>query len=230
MPFPNHIGKNRYWSKERVTAALAEAIKELRGPLPCYDSDYNHIKEGRLDWPPSRRVLEYYHSMGRAWLAAGANAQRIKLSNVDWAPEEDEFLLDYAGSMTLNDIAQRLRRSYSAVRARLNKTYGIQSRHNQGYMSAAELAREYNCSCHRIRTALREGRIKGRFDRRRNRWEIDLIKILHSPVAQTILNEPKRTHKTCPTDVGDYCRRYGLKRTLLNGKMVYIPVKEPVCV
>jgi hypothetical protein len=226
MPYPNFCGRQRLWTRENVLEGLASAMKELKGPLPCFDHDYNMVKKGRLDWPTSHRILEYFHSMGRAWIAAGANPSRVTLHNICWLPEEDEYLLEHAGAKTLQEIATHLRRNYQAVRARLNKNHDIASRHNQGYMSAAELAKEYKCSYHRIRAALREGKIKGRFDKKRNRWEIDPARIMASTTAQIILHRPKRTHKTFPTDVGDYCRRHGLKRVLRGDKVIYVEVLE----
>jgi hypothetical protein len=226
MPYPNFCGRRRLWTRENVLVALASVMKELQGPLPCFDHDYNMLKKDRLEWPTSHRILEYFHSMGRAWLAAGANRSRVNLHNIHWLPEEDEYLLEHAGTKTLQEIADHLRRNYQAVRARLNKNHNIASRHNQGYMSAAELSKEYKCSYHRIRTALREGKIKGRFDERRNRWEIDLAEVMASPIAQIILHRPKRTHKTFQTDLGNYCERHGLKRTLQGGRMVYVKVGD----
>lgn len=217
----------RYWTKERVTEELAKAMKQIHGPLPCLDAEYNRYKKGEYAWPTSRRILEYFHSMARGWLAAGANPRRISLHNVPWNEEEDAYLLDKAGIETLQEIAEHLHRSYQACRARLgSKGNGVKARNNQGYLSAAELAREYNCSCHRIRQALKDKKIKGVFDRRRNTWKIDPMDIMTSVTAQEILTQPKRTWKTHPTDIGDYYRRHGLKRILVDGKLVRTPVIE----
>ncbi len=223
MPYPNFIGNKRFWTRERVLATLNRLVGELQGPLPCHDLVWNRMKKGHLDWPTASRILDYFHSMARAWLATGAPMSRVTLHNQDWLPEEDAYLLDKAGTLTLNNIAERLRRTQPAVRARLNRVHGIASRANQGYLSASELAKEYNCSCHRIRKALAEGKIKGRFDEKRNRWQIDLLDVLKSPVALTILSRPRRTHKYGPTDLGDYYQRYGLKRTLINGQVKVVP-------
>ena len=88
---------------------------------------------------------------------------------------------------------------------------GIASRHNQGFLSAAELAKEYGCPYHRVRTLLNDGIIKARYDSRRNRWEVDPDDI--TPTVASLLEAPKRTHKTWPTDVGDYYQRYGIRRS-----------------
>jgi hypothetical protein len=226
MPYPNFCGRKRVWTREKVLAALAIASRQIKGPLPCFDKDYRELKRGRLDWPPSRCILEYFHSMARAWLTAGAERKRITFSNVDWSKKEDDFLLEHAGDMTLQDIATHLHRSYQGARSRLNKFHRLKARANQGFISAAEVAKEFKCPYHRIRKALRLGKIKGRFDPRRNRWEVDLVDILHSPVAQAIVKRPKRTHKRSPTDLGDYCQRHGLKRVLVGGKTKYVRVLD----
>jgi len=219
LPFPNWIGKKRLWTKERVIAGLVAAAGEIEGPLPCLDASYSRIKKGCLDWPPATRVLEYFGAMSRGWLAVGEPMERVSLHNVPWTEEEKAYLLEYAGNHTLKRIAQKLGRSYGAVRGQLRITK-IASRHNQGYLSAAELAKEYNCSCHRIRQALAEGKIKGGYDRLRNRWQIDLKDL--TPEAQEILTRPKRTHKTCATALGDYYIRYGLCRRVIDGRVMVV--------
>ncbi len=220
MPFPNWIGKKRFWTRERVLFALVEAAEEIKGILPCSDDSWNTIKKGRLDWPPVSRIYFYFHSMARAWLATGVPMTRITLKNVEWTPAEDEYLLEKAGSLTLRCISVKLGRSYPATRTRLNKKYGVAARYNQGYLSAAELAKEYNCSYTRIRQALAKGKIKGRFDGLRNRWQIDLNDL--TPEEKEILTRPKRTHKSYPTDMGDYYSRYGLKRTIIDDRLVVV--------
>jgi len=159
--------------------------------------------------------------MARGWLVAGASRHRISLKNIDWTPEEDGYLLEEAGILTLEYIAAKLRRSYAAVRDRLNKKYGIESRHNQGYLSAAELSKEYGCPYHRVRTALVEGRIPGRYDEVRNRWQVDPGNL--TPAAEAILKAPKlHSYKNSQTDLGDYYQRYGLRRTMVDGRVMVV--------
>ena len=221
MFFPNWIGKKRLWTRERVIAALTSAAVEIKGPLPCRDALYSRVKKGRLDWPPASRILEYFHSMARAWLAAGVSTSRVSLKNIDWTLEEDEYLLDNAGLLTLKHIAKRLGRSYPAVRARLNKHYHIASRHNQGYFSAAELSKEFGCPYHRVLATLLSGCIPGQYDELRNRWQIDLAKL--TPEAEAILRAPKlKSHKNCISDLGDYYQRHGLRRTIVDGRVMVV--------
>ena len=112
MPFPNFIGRTRLWTKGRVIAALATAVAEIKGPLPRSDAAYNRIKKGRFDWPTTKRILEYFHSMARAWLAAGASRDRISFFNIEWSEGEKEYLCDYAGIFTLKNIARHMGRTY----------------------------------------------------------------------------------------------------------------------
>jgi hypothetical protein len=224
MPYPNFRGNRRWWTRERVLTALQQAIKELHGPLPCADYKWNEVKKGRLDWPPASRVLEYFGAMGRAWLAAGAPRSRVILRNIAWTASEQAYLLEHAGNETLSVIARRLRRSYQSVRARLSKNLKITARANQGLLSAAELSREFHCSYHRIRRALGSGQIKGSFDQVRNRWQIDTVEL--TPQALAILTAPKlHSYKTTPPDLGDYYRRHGLMRKIIDGKMMVVNIK-----
>ena len=221
MPFPNWIGKKRLWTREKVIASLVAAAREIEGPLPCLDASYSRIKKGRLDWPPAARILYYFGAMARGWIAAGVPMDRISLHNVPWIEEEREYLFTHAGNYTLKRIARRLHRSYGAVRGQL-RIAGVPSRHNQGFMSAAEIAKEFDSPCHRVRDMLSSGRLKGRYDRKRNRWEVDPVAI--TPEVIMLLTAPKITHKTWPTDKGDYYLRYGLCRRIIEGRVTVVCV------
>jgi len=197
-------------------------MKEIKGKLPCDDRSYNKVKVDRYEWPPVMRILEYHHSVARAWLAAGAPKNRVSLRNIKWTPEEDSFLLDHAGNMKLKDIARRLCRSYQSTRARLNKYHRLKARQNQGFVSAAELAKLYNCSYHRICDALVAGDIPGTYDSVRHAWRIDLINI--TPDIEKMLMSPKITHKSEPVDLGDYDQRNNFSRKIIDGKVCRVKV------
>ena len=206
-PYGNH----RYWTRARVLRALRAAAVELKGPLPCSDHAWNVLKRGRMDWPTSHRILEYFGSMARAWLAVDAARRRVSLHNVAWTADEDAYLLEWAGQRTLRSIAKVLGRSYQSVRVRIgSKGFGITARANQGFLSAAEIAREYQAPYHRVRGLIAAGTIKGRWDRRRNRWQVDPSNL--TPEVVLLLSVPKRSYKSCPPDVGDYYQRYGIRR------------------
>lgn len=207
----------RYWTQDRVLEGLKEAMAEIRGKLPCDDKSYNRIKAYRYHWPPIGRILEYYHSVARAWLAAGAPKHKVSLRNIKWTKQEDNFLLENAGTLRLKDIATRLCRSYSATRSRLNRYYGLKAKENQGFVSAASLSKIYKCPYSRICKYLNSGVIEGVYDPVRHSWRIDLINI--TPEVIRMLNEPKATHKSGPADHGDYEKRHGLSRQIVDGKV-----------
>ena len=228
MPFPNwQGGRKKLWTRERVVAALAAAAEELRGPLPCSDRPWNEIKRGRLDWPPAVRIYEFFHSMARAWMAAGAPMKRLNFKNVPWLPEEENYLLDKAGTITLTMIGKRLGRSYGSVKTRLNKEKHVKARDNQGFLSAAEVSTEFQCSYSRVCDYLNEGRIKGRYDKLRHRWQVDPNDL--SPTIVAMLTRPRRTHKTWPIDTGNYYKRRGLIRKMIDGHLFVVPKGGDQC-
>ena len=221
MPYANWTGgHNRFWTRERVLTGLQLAGVGIVGPLPCSDSSYNEIKMGHLDWPTTHRILEYFGSMARAWLAAGFPKARVSLRNIDWLPEEIAYLKERAGDKTLKQIADYLRRSRGAVKRHLYDL-DIKARDNQGYLSAAQVAQYFNCPYHRVRAALLSHEIPGRIDKVRNRWRVDLIKL--SAENKAMLTAPKKTYTSTPPDLGDYEKRYGIKRTSINGKVERVP-------
>lgn len=219
MPFPNCISAKVFWTRDRVLAALKSAAEEIDGPLPCSDGAYYKIKSGRYDWPTCPRIYEYFGTMPRAWIAAGAAPERVTFNNQDWVDGDELHILESAGIDTLETIGKQLGRSYGSVRRRLYKM-GVTARGNQGWFSAAEVAKEYKCPYHRVREMLAAGTLKGEYDGVRNRWQVDIGKI--TPDIEALLTAPKRTHKTHPTDQGDYYKRYGIRRTMINGKMVRV--------
>ncbi|MCK5235897.1 MAG: hypothetical protein KAR06_02835 [Deltaproteobacteria bacterium] len=221
MPFPNYIGgKKRLWTREKVLAGLAAAASQIEGPLPCLDASYSRIKKGRLDWPTASRILEYFGAISRGWLAAGVPKRRVSLHNVPWTEEEREYLFAHAGRKTLETIARRLGRSYYSMRGQL-RLIGIASRHNQGFLSAAEISKEFDCCYNRVRRMLKAGEILGRFDTERNRWEVDPLDI--TPEVLKMLGKPRITHKNWPADRGDYYSRHGLCRRIIGGKTLVVP-------
>lgn len=219
MGFANCIGNKVFWTRERVLAALKSAIDKIDGPLPCSDDAYYKIKSGRYEWPTCPRIYEYFGSMPRAWIAAGASPERVTFNNQDWDNKDELQILDNAGIDTIETIGKQLGRSYGSVRRRLYKM-GVTARGNQGWFSAAEVSKEYQCSYHRVREMLAAGTLPGKYDRVRNRWEVDIDKI--TPDVESLLRAPKKTHKTSPPDQGDYYQRYGIRRTMIAGKLVRV--------
>lgn len=199
-------------------------MKVIKGALPSSDRAYYQLKRGHLEWPPASRIYEFFGTMVRGWKAAGANKRRLKVGATRWSPAEHEYLLKRAGIDTLAQIAAHLGRSYQATRVQIgSKGWGMTARGAQGDFSAAEIAQEFGCSYHRVRRLLIDERIPGRYDRVRNRWRVFPDKL--TAEQRALLDAPKRTHKSRPTDLGDWASRNHLYRKTLGGKVFY--VKEP---
>jgi hypothetical protein len=218
----NRHGPHLYWTEERVLEGLKRFITETRGMLPTSDEPYLPIKKGRSDLPDTIHIYRYFGSFPRAWKAAGAPDRRLNFTNADWTAEEDDYLLDHAGSMRLVDIAHHLNRSYSAVRVRIgSKGHKITARANQGYLSAALLAKEFNTSYTRVLLLLQDRHLPGFYNRKRHCWQVDLGAITEE--HKELLKAQRRTHQNGPIDRGDYYQRYGLKRILMGGRLQCVP-------
>jgi len=218
---PNMMGAHLFWTEQRTLDALKEVAKELK-VLPTSDDLYNSLKKGRFEWPPACYIYRYFRTFPNAWATAGAGKARIDKANAKWTEEEDEYLLDYAGNVKLEAIAKRLGRSYGSVRGRLRWHDHLKARHNQGYLSAAELAKYFGCSYHRVRKLLLDGLIKGYKSKVRNEWQVDFGDI--DDEARARLSRAKITHKQSPVDVGDYGVRHGLCRRKIDGRTQRVPV------
>ena len=201
-------GNQRWWTSARIRAGLSDYVAmHPRGQLPRSDSAYSARKKGNPSWPPASRVLEEFGSMARAWLAVGALASRVSLHNIDWTDDEDDLLLENAGRLTLKTIAKQMHRSYGSVRARLNRSHGKRARDVQCYLSAAQVAARFKIPYHRVQDFCRTGRLPAK--KHLGNWRIDL----RDAQANVELRLPKtRSYKASPPDVGDYYRRYNIRR------------------
>lgn len=210
-------GNQRWWTRERIVAGLRDFVRVHQGVLPRQDSHYATSKKGHMEWPPASRVLEEFGSMARGYLAAGAEKWRVSMANIDWTAEEDEYLLSHADVHSLASIARHLGRTYGAVRARLSKTHGKRARDAQAYKSAAEIAKIYNAPLSRVCRLLQRGELKA--TKRLGRWRVDLR---DAEKIRTVLAAPKtQSYKGTPPDVGDYYRRFGIRRKrLADGRVV----------
>lgn len=206
-----HFGEGRFWTKARALTALRKYAADNPGPVPTSDHVYNALKKGRMDLPPAQRVLEYWHTMVRAWLAAGVDRSRIKFLNTRWSKAEKEFLLDHAGVYTLERIAKALGRSYGSVKSMIGaKGMKITARANQGFMSAQQIATEFNAPYSRVCDLLTAGVIKGFRHRHRRSWQVDPVDLTPAVIAE--IQRPKQTHTSTPPAAEEYRKRYGLRR------------------
>lgn len=146
--------------------------------------------------------------MARAWLAVGASSLRVSMHNIDWTEDEDDVLLENAGRISLISIARRLNRSYGSVRARLNRTHGKKARDVQCYYSARQLAAKYSAPLSRVFRLIETGVLPAK--KRLGRWQVDLR---DAEKIRAVLSAPKtHSYQGSPPDVGDYERRYGIRR------------------
>lgn len=165
MPWPsmweNH-GCHRQWTRDRVLQQLAVAASEIEGALPTSSTYYSRLRSGKLHWPGAHRTLEYFGTMATAWRATGASSDRVTELSRHWSQGEIDYLLDNAGSLRLTTIAKQLNRTYQAVRVMMgSKGFGLRARWNQGFLSAANVADEYDVSVNRVMSMCQRGLIKG---------------------------------------------------------------------
>lgn len=219
-------GAKLYWTKERTLAGLQDFARRNRGPLPTSDHIYSDIKKGHAEWPTAGTVLHYFGSMARAWAAAGVSRQRYHLSWTAWTEEEDEYLLEHAGEETLKVIAAHLGRTWSACKRRLYDLRAGRARDVPGWLSAAQVAKEYGAPLSRVIHLIESGTLPAFKVRGGHYWRVNPIDADH---IRDLLSAPKkRSYKGIPPDIGDYERRYGLRRQRIDGRVVRVPVKPLV--
>lgn len=218
-------GEGKYWTPSRVKSALKRYAASNPGPLPTSDHVWNAIKKGRMELPTSASILDLWGTMRFAWLAIGADPTRVKALGTRWSKAEKRFLLDHAGTYTLEQLARRLGRTYASVRTMLGaKGFGIKARENQGYMSALVVAKEYGCSYNRLLQLLNDGAVKGTYSLKLHRWLIDPA---DAEGAKSLLTAPKRTHVTTPPDIGNYREKYGIRRLAVHKGLPVSPPNDP---
>lgn len=125
----NSFRRNRWWTRERVVAALKRFYEEY-GFMPTCQDDYQErrkftgiVRAGRvstLGWeqkyPSAGTVLNYFPTMRAAWEAAGFECDR---AYQEWSPIEDWFIIESCGILPRKETAELLRRSEFAVKRRL---------------------------------------------------------------------------------------------------------------
>ena len=111
-----------YWTRERVTAALARFHRQT-GQAPTSSDPWralsNQLAHGRSrSFPSPPVVLRYFGSFRAAWASIGVELAR---DGAPWTEREDVYLRAMAGVMTRNAIARVLGRSSNGVKARLRR-------------------------------------------------------------------------------------------------------------
>lgn len=216
------LGNRRWWTQERVTAGLQDFASKHRGQLPNSDQDYSTLKKGHMEWPPASRVLEFFGTMADAWEAGGAPRSRVTRQWVEWTQEDDDYLLERAGSVTLKIIAKQLGRSWAACKRRLYDLGAGPARDLSGYLSAQQVAKEYGCPVDRVQKLIATGKLPARKVLGGHYWCIDPD---DAEKCRAELTKPRRSHHRYPI-VGDYDRRNGYVRRRVDGRVVRVPVTD----
>lgn len=197
-------GEPRYWTDERVDAALRAFIASTEGMLPKDSAAYNVIKCGNLDLPTAARVVDRFRGIAHAWVQLGAPLSRCPLISCPWRAEEVEYLLTRAGEDRLPAIAAALHRTRAAVRRKLYDL-GTRARDAQGYFSAQQLAREYGVAYRLVLAAVHDGRIPAhRPAHKRNILAIDPLPA--APVMRDLQRLQRSSRVTVRTP---YRERFG---------------------
>lgn len=214
------IGRiEKYWTEERIRDGLRDFVRTHRGALPRSDHEYSRLKKGRLEWPIAANVLGIFGTFPDAWAAVGAPKSRYTRRRVPWTQDEDDYLLGHAGEQTLKVVGARMGRSWAACKRRLYNLDAGGARDVPGYLSAAQVAKEYNCPLTRVRGLIARGELKAHRVKGGRYWRIDPSDV--EAIAEK-LKQPKRTYTGVHPDVGDYERRYGLRRVRINGRIVRV--------
>ena len=202
-------GGGRYWTAERIDEGLRDFARRHKGPLPTSDHVYNALKAGHMQWPTANAVLARHGRMADAWAAIGEPKTRYNRGWAPWSQADDDLLLERAGSMTLKLIAPRLGRSWQACRRRLYDLGAGRARDVSGYMSAMQVAAEYQCPVGRVEALIRSGELPAHKVNGGHYWRIDPDDLR---AVEAKLRAPKRTHRKARLDTGDYRRHYGYRR------------------
>lgn len=216
-------GTKHYWDREQTLKGLRAFVEATRGrPLPTSDHDYSVLKKGHMDWPTATRVLEYFGTMADAWAAAGAPKSRYHRGWVAWTQEDDDYLLSHAGEQTLKIIAKQLGRTWQACKRRLYDLGAGRARDVSGYLSMMQVAAEYNCPVTRVKRLIAQGELRAWKVQGGHYWRIDPADC--ERIAEKLRAPKRHSYKSTPPDLGDYERRYGYRRTIVNGRMERVPV------
>jgi hypothetical protein len=121
---------------------------------------------------------------------------------------DGELMAVLSGSIVSN-------RSTSAVRAKLRREGEGGLRRLDGMLSAADVAREYGCSVHRVSAMRQRGLLAAVW--RYHSWRFDPDDCERLRVE---LTAPKQTWRGSPPDFADYDQRYGLRRVPRTGQRV----------
>ena len=151
-----------YWTDRRVIAALRDYARAHPGELPRGTKTWDVITNGVATLPVSGRILRQFGSLGAAWRAVlppAEYAARVPRLWVPYTEAEDELIVRLAPTTPMREIASRLERPVSAVRAHAKRALGIVSADERDWWSPQEVADHYGCPVARVRALVARGLI-----------------------------------------------------------------------
>lgn len=217
---PGYGRIEKYWTEERIQEGLIDFAAKHRGPLPNSDHEYSRLKKGHMEWPTASAVLDLFGTMSDAWTAIGQGRARVTRQWVPWTQADDDYLLERAGEQTLKIIGKHLGRSWMACKRRLYDLGAGRARDVSGYLSAMQVAKEYNCPLSRVMKLIRSGELPAKRVQGGHYWRVapeDCERL------KATLSAPKtKSYQGSPPSLGDYDRRYGYRRIRVNGRTVRV--------
>jgi len=200
----------KYWTEKRVLRGMRKLYGEL-GVVPN-DRAYLVLKKGRLNLPPAMEIRRFGGNGGRgsvcwklAWEKAGFAVPQRR-SWATWSEEEDRFLLENAGRLTLKQIAVEMGRSWHACKRRCYDL-AVWAREARGWYTGQRLAQELNVSLARIYGAIHSGRLRAERPPGRPYWQIDPASVEEN---RDWLTAPKKTHTSTPPRTTDWYQTNGV--------------------
>lgn len=118
--------------------------------------EYERLKAGDSRFPSVKVIITLFGGLRSSLAIVGDNSRTQLL----WTREEDDFLRERAGTMTIRTMARRLRRSYLATRHRMFHLR-ISHKDNDGRLTAKELANELGIHPDTVVRRVRKGTYKG---------------------------------------------------------------------
>lgn len=159
----------KYWTRERVHAALRAYALAHPGRLPRGTPAWNEITRGDPTLPTSGRILQLYGALGNAWreVLGDLDARyRVPLAWVRWTPEEDAFIEQHVGRLSMREIAERLGRTESSLRQHARRALNITPQLAREWWSPAEVAEHFGCPVSRVYYLVWRGILPARRDGR----------------------------------------------------------------
>lgn len=125
-----------WWTKARVIEGMLRFYRDHKF-APTSTEEWHRLARGTgksrsgvgNPYPSFNGVLKYFSSFREAWTAAGIKVNR---DWEPWTPDEDRFIVEGAGILTRDELAEALDRTPNAVHRRLYDM-GVNTRNARGW-------------------------------------------------------------------------------------------------